>query len=46
MAQSVGLLNPLALSQIGGAYGVYAPPRDLQVYPEAVSIISSPVHTL
>lgn len=40
MAQSVGLLNPLALSQIG-AYGVYtAPQRDLQVYPDTVSPVS------
>ncbi|WAR29612.1 CEL3A-like protein [Mya arenaria] len=39
MAQSVGLLNPLALSQIGtpSPYGVYSPHRDLQVYPEATS---------
>ncbi|XP_052786639.1 CUGBP Elav-like family member 3 isoform X3 [Mya arenaria] len=38
MAQSVGLLNPLALSQIGtpSPYGVYSPHRDLQVYPEAL----------
>ncbi|XP_053386874.1 CUGBP Elav-like family member 3-B isoform X9 [Mercenaria mercenaria] len=35
MAQSVGLLNPLALSQIG-AYGVYDPPRNLQVYPDTI----------
>ena len=38
MAQSVGLLNPLALSQLGGstnaAYSVYSPQRDIQVYPD------------
>ena len=39
MAGPLGLLSPMAISQLG-AYGVYTQPRDLQVFPETVSDVS------